>query len=155
MKIYIQTNKATTNIFGLHTQPRKTFDPPDACVIPYAIKAVYFALSYQNLADYFKDDISRWIILYFFARQHPLKIVVIKAKSWKIWFCFCGKNAFFISWRSRLLTYLCFKICIFIFSLFDISVIGTIFANCKVSSYLCCSDRLLAFCFPRKIRYQK
>ena len=24
MKIYIQTNKATTNIFGLHTQPRKT-----------------------------------------------------------------------------------------------------------------------------------
>ena len=24
MKIYIQTNKATTNIFGLLTQPRKT-----------------------------------------------------------------------------------------------------------------------------------
>ena len=24
MKIYIQTNKATTNIFGLHIQPRKT-----------------------------------------------------------------------------------------------------------------------------------
>ena len=24
MKIYIQTNKATTNIFGIHTQPRKT-----------------------------------------------------------------------------------------------------------------------------------
>ena len=24
MRIYIQTNKATTNIFGLHTQPRKT-----------------------------------------------------------------------------------------------------------------------------------
>ena len=24
MKIYIQTNKATTNIFGFHTQPRKT-----------------------------------------------------------------------------------------------------------------------------------
>ena len=24
MKFYIQTNKATTNIFGLHTQPRKT-----------------------------------------------------------------------------------------------------------------------------------
>ena len=24
MKIYIQTNKATTNIFCLHTQPRKT-----------------------------------------------------------------------------------------------------------------------------------
>ena len=24
MKIYVQTNKATTNIFGLHTQPRKT-----------------------------------------------------------------------------------------------------------------------------------
>ena len=24
MKIYIQTDKATTNIFGLHTQPRKT-----------------------------------------------------------------------------------------------------------------------------------
>ena len=24
MKIYMQTNKATTNIFGLHTQPRKT-----------------------------------------------------------------------------------------------------------------------------------
>ena len=24
MKIYIQTNKATANIFGLHTQPRKT-----------------------------------------------------------------------------------------------------------------------------------
>ena len=24
MKIYIQTNKATTKIFGLHTQPRKT-----------------------------------------------------------------------------------------------------------------------------------
>ena len=24
MKIYIRTNKATTNIFGLHTQPRKT-----------------------------------------------------------------------------------------------------------------------------------
>ena len=24
MKIFIQTNKATTNIFGLHTQPRKT-----------------------------------------------------------------------------------------------------------------------------------
>ena len=24
MKIYIQTNKATTNVFGLHTQPRKT-----------------------------------------------------------------------------------------------------------------------------------
>ena len=24
MKIYIQANKATTNIFGLHTQPRKT-----------------------------------------------------------------------------------------------------------------------------------
>ena len=24
MKIYIQTNKATTNIFGLNTQPRRT-----------------------------------------------------------------------------------------------------------------------------------
>ena len=24
MKIYMQTNKATTNIFGLNTQPRKT-----------------------------------------------------------------------------------------------------------------------------------
>ena len=24
MKIYVKTNKATTNIFGLHTQPRKT-----------------------------------------------------------------------------------------------------------------------------------
>ena len=24
MKIYMQTNKATANIFGLHTQPRKT-----------------------------------------------------------------------------------------------------------------------------------
>ena len=24
MKIYIQTNNATANIFGLHTQPRKT-----------------------------------------------------------------------------------------------------------------------------------
>ena len=24
MKTYIHTNKATTNIFGLHTQPRKT-----------------------------------------------------------------------------------------------------------------------------------
>ena len=24
MKVYIRTNKATTNIFGLHTQPRKT-----------------------------------------------------------------------------------------------------------------------------------
>ena len=24
MKIYIETNKATTNIFGFHTQPRKT-----------------------------------------------------------------------------------------------------------------------------------
>ena len=24
MKIYTLTNKATTNIFGLHTQPRKT-----------------------------------------------------------------------------------------------------------------------------------
>ena len=29
MKIYIQTNKATTNIFGLHTQPRKTTRYPN------------------------------------------------------------------------------------------------------------------------------